>query len=535
MVGSRTSRSLFEELGYLPPVRVFTAGQCRVVLEHLRRAPARPPLDWHKSLAAVSSDYAAVAADDRLLDLVTSLIGDDVILWGASLVLRQPDQVHPWHTDIESASPTGRTVSVWIGLEHTSALSSLIVVPRSHRFGVTVQQVVQEEGRTTDAATDEQVSVWAKRRDERSGVVPLNSTDGEAVVFDGRLWHASHNKSAGATRCALLLQYASPETAIRIPNFRRRQWPFELYPSPRPACIIVSGRAMADQNRIVPAPPAPNGMQPSLSSRIHALALPLERDLERGFKPHPLFRGPTPNLRLMSCHVSVLDPGKEPHPPHQHVEEEILIVLDGEADLVFEDATAPGVTTPHRASAGMFAYYPAGFRHTIRNSSIAPVTYLMFKWVSDRTPEGAFQAHCLMSALDGDAASSASDGMRQRALIDSQTPYLRKLHAHVTSLAPGAGYAPHIDAHDVGIIVLQGTVETLGERVGRHGLIFYAGGEPHGMRNVGADAAKYVVFEFHGRHRHPEAPYDPRLSRRLLALVRDPERLKAAVKRRLGL
>jgi mannose-6-phosphate isomerase-like protein (cupin superfamily)/quercetin dioxygenase-like cupin family protein len=535
MVGSRTSRSLFEEQGYLPPVRVFTAGQCRMLLEDLHRAPARPPLDWHKSLAAVSSAYAAVAADDRVLDLVTALIGDDVILWGASLVLRQPDQVHPWHTDIESASPTGRTVSVWIGLEHTSALSSLIVVPRSHRFGVTVQQVVQEEGRTTDAATDEQVSVWAKRRDERSGVVSLNSTDGEAVVFDGRLWHASHNKSAGATRCALLLQYASPETAIRIPNFRRRQWPFELYPSPRPACILVSGRAMADQNRIVPAPPAANGTQPSLSSRIHALALPLERDLERGFKPHPLFRGPTPNLRLMSCHVSVLDPGKEPHPPHQHVEEEILIVLDGDADLVFADATAPGVTTPHRASAGMFAYYPAGFLHTIRNPSSAPVTYLMFKWLADSAPDGAFQAHCLI-AVNGIAANpdAASAGIRQEALVDGETPYLRKLHAHVTVLAPGGGYAPHVDAHDVGIVVLRGTVETLGERVGRHGLIFYTAGEPHGMTNVGSEPAVYVVFEFHGRHRRTDAPYDPRWSRRLLAVLKNPDRLKSAVRRRLG-
>ena len=531
-----TTRSLFEDQGYLPPIRVFTALECQVVLDRLRRAPARPPLDWQKSWAAVSNDYAAVAADDRILDLVTSLLGDDVILWGASLITRTPNQVHPWHTDIESASPSGRTVSVWIGLEHTSALSSLIVVPRSHRFGVTVQQVVQEDGRTSDAATDEQVAMWATRRDERSGVVTLGSSDGEAVVFDGRLWHASHNKSESATRCALLLQYASPETAIRIPNFSHRQWPFEIYPSPRPACILVSGRAMADQNRIVPAPAPVDGGQPSLSSRVHPLTLPLEGDPESGFKPHPLFRGSTPNLRSMGCHVSVLDPGRQPHPPHQHVEEEILIVLDGEADLVLEDSTTPGVTTPHRATAGTFAYHPAGFLHTIRNPASTPVTYLMFKWVADRTPDGAFQPHCLMSAHEREAvAASSPDGMRQRALVDGETPYLRKLHAHVTVLEPGGGYAPHIDAHDVGIVVLQGTVETLGERVGPHGVIFYTGGEPHGMTNVGGVPATYVVFEFHGRHRRTDVPYDPRWSRRLLAAARNPERLKAAIRRRLGL
>lgn len=159
----------------------------------------------------------------------------------------------------------------------------------------------------------------------------------------------------------------------------------------------------------------------------------------------------------------------------------------------------------------------------------------MFKWLGDRMPEGTFQPHRLLSALDSQPLDTGSEGMRQNVLLEGETGCLRKLHAHVTMLAPGGGYEPHIDAHDVGIVVLQGTVETLNERVGPHGLIFYTGGEPHGMRNVGADAAKYVVFEFHGRHRHTEAPYDARLSRRLLALARDPERLKAAVKRRLGL
>jgi len=529
-------RTLFEDHGYLPPIRVFTPPECQVVLDRLRRDPVRPPLDWQKSWGAVSVDYAAVAADDRVLDLVTSLIGGDVILWGASLVVRRPNQVHPWHTDIESACPTGRTVSVWIGLEHTSALSSLIVVPRSHRFGITVQQVVQEAGRTSEAATDEQVVEWARGRDDQSGVVSLASSDGEAIVFDGRLWHASHNKSEGATRSALLLQYASPETAIRIPNFNRRQWPFEIYSSPRPACILVSGRAMADQNRIVPAPSVVDGTLPAISSRVHALQLPLERDPERGFKPHPLFRGSTPNLRSIGCHVSVLDPGKQPHPPHQHAEEEILIVLDGEADLVLEDSATPGVTIPHRAKAGTFAYYPAGFLHTIRNPSSRPVTYLMFKWVADKVADGAQQPHCLVTT--DDAASSGvatANGMRQGVLVDSQTQYLRKLHAHVTVLDPASGYAPHIDAHDVGIVVLRGTVETLGERVGPHGLIFYTGGEPHGMTNVGSEPARYVVFEFHGRHRRTETPSDPRWSRRLLTALLNPDRLKAAVKRRLGL
>jgi quercetin dioxygenase-like cupin family protein len=83
-------------------------------------------------------------------------------------------------------------------------------------------------------------------------------------------------------------------------------------------------------------------------------------------------------------------------------------------------------------------------------------------------------------------------------LFESQTAYLGKLHAHVTDLQPGVGYAPHKDRHDVAILVFSGQVETLGQRVGPGGSIYYAAGEPHGLRNIGDTPARYLVFEFHG-------------------------------------
>lgn len=65
-------------------------------------------------------------------------------------------------------------------------------------------------------------------------------------------------------------------------------------------------------------------------------------------------------------------------------------------------------------------------------------------------------------------------------MIDGGTQYLRKLHSHITTLQPGSGYPPHEDAYDVAILVLRGSVETLGQRVGPNSVIFYAAGEPHG-------------------------------------------------------
>lgn len=535
-------KTVYQEQGYVAPVRLFSRDECRAILSRLERNHALPPLDWNKGWAATSPDYYALGAHDAILELVRALLGHDVILWGASLVVRGPGQVHPWHTDIESSAPDGKNLSVWIGLENTDARSSLKVVPYSHRFGITLQQVIQQHSKIRESVTDEDVSQWAKEREPRSGVVPLSTFDGEAILFDGRLWHGSHNTTEDRTRRAVLLQYAAPGTPIRIPNSLHLNWPFEIHESPKPPCILLSGHAANGANRIVPPPVARDeNSLPALSSRVHALKLPLGRDPKTGWKPHPLFRGSTPDIRWMNCHVSVLEPGRQPHPPHRHEEEEILIVLDGEADLWLEDGRAKEGVAPHRAHRGTFTFYPSHFAHTIQNNSSEPVTYLMFKWKNDRQTKGEFLRDQFLSCAEARPGMQGpgATGFVAGRLLDGETECLRHLHAHVTTVQPGAGYDPHVDPYDVGIVVLEGRIETLGERVGPNGLIYYAAGEPHGLRNVGDTPARYVVFEFHGRHcKEPSqfderlTRYDRRFSRRLVGCLRDPERFKRALKRR---
>ena len=112
---------------------------------------------------------------------------------------REPGAVHPWHCDIESSDPDGRVVSVWIGLEHATSASALLLVPYSHRFGATVQEVRHKVGKRRDAATDADVESWARSLDERSEVLRPELTDGDALFFDGRLWHGSFNAATVGT------------------------------------------------------------------------------------------------------------------------------------------------------------------------------------------------------------------------------------------------------------------------------------------------------------------------------------------------
>lgn len=174
------------------------------------------------------------------------------------------------------------------------------------------------------------------------------------------------------------------------------------------------------------------------------LPLPLPEDTVRGWKPHHLFRGRTPSLDFLSCHASVLSGGHSPHLPHAHPEEEVLIVLDGAAELVTNDRPKMEGAHFERLQAESFVYYPPHQHHTIRNSGSAPITYLMFKWRA-----GASRARQPLATsifCHADVTPDKQKPIWERRLFEGPTRNLHKLSSHVTVVQPGATYEPHVDS-----------------------------------------------------------------------------------------
>jgi len=487
--------------GFSGPFNLLTADQCALIARHWNHVKDDPPLDYPKAWAAVDRLFFDVATRPRLVALLRPALGEHILLWGASVVSRPVGKVHHWHTDIES-SFSDRFVTVWIGLQHTSRESTLKVVTGSHKFGKPIQQVMHERGVKRDMVSDAVVVGWSGDLDPSARLVQPDAADGDALVMDGRLWHASENTRASGTRLALLLQFAAGDERVPMPDFRQGEWPFRVKAEPMPV-IAVSGSVDGDRNRLLPAPPAGAHSEEAIGTACRPLVLPLADDAAAGWRSHPLAHGWTPNAPSMGAHVTVLSPGRSPHPPHAHVEEEILIVLAGEADILLGDGPDAARALVQRVPAGAFAYYPAYQYHTIRNASAAPVTYLMFKWsgppaeIEKQARTGIFRFSDLLTA-------SPARRLQSEKFFEQPTGYLARLHAHVTSLQPGAGYAPHEDGHDVAIVVLSGTVKAAGVMLGPHGLFYFPAGETHGMENVGADPARYLVFEFHS----PEPKFD---------------------------
>jgi mannose-6-phosphate isomerase-like protein (cupin superfamily) len=85
------------------------------------------------------------------------------------------------------------------------------------------------------------------------------------------------------------------------------------------------------------------------------------------------YEGSTDQLGTVVFGSLQLKPGATPHPPHQHPEEEIMILTEGSGEISVE-----GKIT--KVSAGTSMYCAAGKLHTIVNTGKTPLLFYYFKW-----------------------------------------------------------------------------------------------------------------------------------------------------------
>ena len=87
------------------------------------------------------------------------------------------------------------------------------------------------------------------------------------------------------------------------------------------------------------------------------------------------YNGPTDQLSAVSMGMAVLDPGGAPHEPHQHPEEEFMLVASGNGEIV-----CGGVTT--QVGPGSVMYCAGDTLHGIFNTGVVPMTFYWSKWMA---------------------------------------------------------------------------------------------------------------------------------------------------------
>ena len=87
------------------------------------------------------------------------------------------------------------------------------------------------------------------------------------------------------------------------------------------------------------------------------------------------YNGPTHQLSTMCTGMAVLEPGASPHPPHQHPEEEFMIVASGTGVIEVDGKASP-------VAPGAIMYCGANVLHGIRNTGTVPMTFYWSKWIA---------------------------------------------------------------------------------------------------------------------------------------------------------
>jgi quercetin dioxygenase-like cupin family protein len=84
---------------------------------------------------------------------------------------------------------------------------------------------------------------------------------------------------------------------------------------------------------------------------------------------------PTATLDELEIHITTLNPGETPHAPHQHPDEELLIVKEGTVESLNNGELK-------RLGPGSIIFQAANQLHAIKNVGSVPATYHVIKWNS---------------------------------------------------------------------------------------------------------------------------------------------------------
>ena len=91
------------------------------------------------------------------------------------------------------------------------------------------------------------------------------------------------------------------------------------------------------------------------------------------------FKVRTPTLEQLEVHVTTLNPGKSPHPPHRHPNEEMLIIRQGTVEALINGEWK-------RVGPGSVIFFASNQLHGLRNVGSDPAIYHVINFKTTETP-----------------------------------------------------------------------------------------------------------------------------------------------------
>jgi len=130
----------------------------------------------------------------------------------------------------------------------------------------------------------------------------------------------------------------------------------------------LASAAKAQQSAPAPKPAV-------LPSKIyHTEQIPYSGDAKK--KGRRFFLGATHTGFNLEMHETILGPGEISHPPHQHLNEEVIVIVEGTIEVNIAGKT-------DTATAGSVTFFASNDPHNFRNIGTGPCRYYVLELRAD--------------------------------------------------------------------------------------------------------------------------------------------------------
>jgi Phytanoyl-CoA dioxygenase (PhyH) len=179
----------------------------KLVSAHIERGGERDNGEGVKG----SAEFLRLAQDPDIVELVSSILGDDIILWGCHVFCKPAGDGYetPWHQDGHywPIRPLA-TCTVWVALEESVIENGCLrVIPQSHK-GRHLHEHLQEDRedltlslRTSPGSFDE------------SAAVDIELQPGQMSLHDVYMIHGANRNTSSKRRTGVALRYM-PGTSV---------------------------------------------------------------------------------------------------------------------------------------------------------------------------------------------------------------------------------------------------------------------------------------------------------------------------------
>jgi len=164
-----------------------------------------------------SRAFLDLARDPEIVELVSGVIGDDVILWGCHVFCKPAAEGYetPWHQDGHywPIRPLANC-TVWVALEESTVENGCLrVIPRSHA-GQQLHPHLHED--RSDLTLNQRM---AEGTFDEASAVDLELQPGQMSLHDVYMIHGAQANTSGKRRTGVALRYM-PSTSVFERNLR---------------------------------------------------------------------------------------------------------------------------------------------------------------------------------------------------------------------------------------------------------------------------------------------------------------------------